>query len=59
MLRVVVHELGHSLGLLAHSPNTQDVMTSNPLVQQLSERDRETAEVLYHTAPTIRAPGRP
>ncbi|MGH7417948.1 MAG: matrixin family metalloprotease [Candidatus Rokuibacteriota bacterium] len=57
--RVAVHELGHSIGLLAHSPNTQDVMASTPLVGQLSERDRETAEVLYHSAPTIGAPPRP
>lgn len=57
--RVTVHELGHSVGLLAHSPNTQDVMTSTPLVQQLSERDGQTVEVLYHTRPTIRPPPRP
>jgi predicted Zn-dependent protease len=57
--RVATHELGHSIGLLQHSGDSTDVMWAPPLVGAPSERDRETAEVLYHTAPTIRPPPRP
>jgi hypothetical protein len=59
MRRVTLHELGHSLGLLQHSPDTLDVMAAPPGVAVPSERDRQTVEVLYHTPPTIRPPPRP
>ena len=51
--RVIPHELGHSLGLLQHSTQSDDLMAAQPLVRVPSARDRMTAEVLYHTAPTI------
>lgn len=57
--RVSVHELGHSLGLLQHSLVSTDVMAAPPLVSEPSERDRVTAEVLYHTRPSIHPPLRP
>lgn len=54
--RVVTHEIGHSLGLLQHSALTTDLMASQPTVRSPSARDRVTAEVLYHTTPTIGPP---
>lgn len=56
--RVIAHEVGHSLGLLRHSPDTADLMAAEPLVDRPTERDRMTAEVLYHTVPTIGPPRR-
>jgi predicted Zn-dependent protease len=46
-----MHELGHALGLLQHSPDTTDLMHSSPRVRAPS--DRRSVEVLYHTEPTI------
>ena len=48
-----IHEMGHALGILAHSPEPADIMFANPNVEQPSERDRETAEALYHVPPTV------
>ncbi len=50
-----IHELGHSLGILAHSPDASDIMYFDPVVELPSQFDRETAEALYHLPPTIRA----
>jgi hypothetical protein len=47
------HELGHALGIFAHSPNADDIMYSDPVVSQLSARDRATAEAAYHVQPTL------
>jgi predicted Zn-dependent protease len=52
-----IHELGHALGIFAHSPNVTDIMYSDPAVDLPSGFDRETAEALYHlpvTAQTVR-----
>jgi len=54
----VTHELGHALGILNHSPNPGDLMYAFPQVDGLTVRDRETAELLYHTSPTVRITGR-
>jgi len=56
--RVVTHELGHSLGILSHSPATTDLMYGTPAIERPTERDRNTAQVLYHTPPTIFPPPR-
>lgn len=53
---VVAHELGHTLGLGSHSPDTNDLMNPLPRRFALSERDRYTIQVLYHTTPTIGPP---
>lgn len=51
---VVAHELGHALGILAHSEDPADLMTANPTIRALSDRDRTTIELLYHTPPSIK-----
>lgn len=56
--RVVIHELGHALGLLQHSPSPIDIMYQTPMVTFPSSRDRNTVEVLYHTAATVAPPPR-
>jgi hypothetical protein len=56
--RVVTHELGHSLGLFQHSPQTADLMAAQPLTDRPTARDRGTVEVLYHTIPTLGPPPR-
>jgi len=53
MALTTTHELGHSLGIFAHSPNAEDIMFADPAVTDLSERDRATAELAYHTVPTL------
>ena len=58
MRRTAIHELGHALGLLQHSPAPGDIMWgptgSQPLGVDLpTEQDRRTVEVLYHTRATI------
>lgn len=51
---VCLHEIGHSLGLLNHSPDAHDVMffsdRNADLRPQLSIRDRNTINLLYQTA---------
>jgi len=48
------HELGHALGILAHSTDPTDIMYPTPKRSSLSANDRYTLQKLYHTAPTIR-----
>jgi predicted Zn-dependent protease len=56
--RVVIHELGHALGLLRESTFPDDMMNETPTVTAPSVRDRRTIEVLYHTGPTVAPPPR-
>ena len=53
MALTTTHELGHSLGIFAHSPNLEDIMYADPVLTTLSPRDRATAELAYHTEPTL------
>jgi predicted Zn-dependent protease len=55
---VTAHELGHALGLLAHSPDTGDLMNVSPRRLALSEADRYTIQVLYHRATKLQPPPR-
>lgn len=54
--RVTVHELGHTLGLLRESPDTQAIMYVTPRVRAPAAIDRRTVEVLYHTPATLSPP---
>ena len=47
------HELGHAIGIFAHSPVATDLMYADPAVPGPSDRDRTTAELAYHTEPTL------
>jgi hypothetical protein len=48
-----VHELGHALGIFAHSADPADIMFADPGVELPSARDQRTAEAAYHTPPTL------
>lgn len=56
--RVVTHEVGHTLGILTHSPAPTDLMFDTPGTDVPTHRDRSTVQVLYHTPPTIAPPPR-
>lgn len=53
MALTTTHELGHAIGILAHSPDAGDIMFSDPMVTAPSARDRATAERAYQTEPTL------
>ncbi len=50
----VLHEIGHALGIFAHSPYGDDVMYVSPSRRDLSPRDRATIEAAYHLPSTLR-----
>jgi predicted Zn-dependent protease len=56
MSLTTAHELGHAIGIFAHSPNPADLMYGDPTVTTPSRRDRSTAELAYHVDVTL-APG--
>ena len=55
---VVAHELGHALGILAESPDTGDLMYPLPYHLYLTEEDRYTIQLLYHTPSRVGPPPR-
>jgi len=52
---VIAHELGHTMGLFKHSPDSLDLMYTIPDVAQPSARDRNTVQQLYHVDPDLTA----
>jgi predicted Zn-dependent protease len=42
------HEFGHALGIFRHSDEPTDLMFADPTVPAPSDRDLETAELIYH-----------
>ncbi|HEY7681710.1 MAG TPA: matrixin family metalloprotease [Gemmatimonadales bacterium] len=44
---VAAHELGHSLGILQHSPDPLDLMYAVPTAERPTARDRATAAAAY------------
>ena len=48
-----IHELGHALGIFAHSPDPGDIMFADPQVELPSARDRGTIEADYHYPPNL------
>ena len=54
----VTHEMGHTLGLLSHSPFYTDVMYSNPVFDGISANDRETVQTAYHFPANVVPAGR-
>ena len=53
MRRLAIHELGHALGLLRHSPFPEDIMYGSLDSNVVSTFDRRTVETLYHSRPTV------
>lgn len=49
MYKVVLHELGHAVGISGHSDNENDIMypTLSKADEKLSQRDRVTIKLLY------------
>src|SRR3954471_733759 len=47
------HELGHALGIWRHSDSASDIMFADPTVTEPSDRDLETAQLVYRQAPNV------
>jgi hypothetical protein len=52
-----IHELGHAIGIFAHSEDPEDIMYVDPEVDLPSDRDRRTAEAAYHTPANLQVVG--
>lgn len=55
---VTAHELGHALGILAHSPDTSDLMYVSPRRFGLTAADKYSIQLLYHLTSRIAPPPR-
>lgn len=52
---VMIHEVGHAIGIFNHSDDPQDIMFENPTARYPTLQDRQTAEVLYHVPANVTA----
>ena len=43
-----IHEMGHTMGLFQHTTDPADIMFTDPVATELSDRDVSTIEALYH-----------
>jgi predicted Zn-dependent protease len=50
-----IHELGHAMGIFAHSEDPEDIMFTDPEADLPSNRDITTAEAAYHTPANLQA----
>lgn len=55
---VATHELGHTMGLFQHSPDSTDIMATVPTADALTEADVATVLSAYHF-PASMTPARP
>ena len=48
---VMLHEIGHSIGIMGHSTNPDDIMAqgADKVIAHLSQRDKNTAKILYRS----------
>lgn len=46
--RIATHEMGHALGIWAHSPDAKDIMSLNPDTREISPADVNTLRLAYH-----------
>ncbi len=45
--KLVLHELGHAIGIWGHSKDPGDIMYTHPIVSELSSRDVNTVRKMY------------
>ena len=47
LYRVAMHEIGHSIGIIGHSPNSKDILYAATGVDDFSLRDINTIKMMY------------